>query len=144
MSLEDIGGADAVDLGLQIVKLQLLKESEAGFDRNFAGSPLSLTFFLSLLASNSKGDIKDRLLASLGSKSSDELYEKSSNLLFLANSRQDSSKDAQGQGPLLLMNNGIWVDQRFSLKPTFKDVLDHVFKTEVRFLDFQNKVFIHS
>ncbi|OMO70093.1 serpin-ZX-like protein [Corchorus olitorius] len=84
------GHTDAVNLGLQIVKLEFLERAKAGFDRNFAGSPLSLTFFLSLLASESKGDIKDRLLASLGSKNSDELYQKSFNLLSLAKSNEDS------------------------------------------------------
>ncbi|OMO81747.1 Serpin family [Corchorus capsularis] len=131
------GDTDAVNLGLQIVKLEFLERAKAGLDRNFAGSPLSLTFFLSLLASGSKGDIKDRLLASLGSKNSDELYQKSFNLLSLANSNEDSSKNSQG--PFLLMNSSIWVDQSFSLKPAFQHVIDNFYKSEIRFLDFQNK-----
>ncbi|XVF69598.1 hypothetical protein PTKIN_Ptkin11bG0094000 [Pterospermum kingtungense] len=100
--------ASPVSLGWQLVKLALLDDANEGFTRNFAGSPLSLTIFLSLLASGSKEDVLENFLSCLGSK-----------------------------GPLVFMNNGMWVDQRFSVKPAFQDVINRIYKTEVRYVDFE-------
>lgn len=136
MSSEEVS---VVNLGQQVVKLALLDDANNGFRRNFAGSPLSLTIFLNLLASGAKVDVLEKFLSCLGSKSSDELYKKSLNLLSLANSEESANN---GEGPLVLMNNGMWVDQRFSVKPAFQDVINHVYKTEVRYFDFQEVKYI--
>ncbi|XVF47349.1 hypothetical protein PTKIN_Ptkin03bG0102100 [Pterospermum kingtungense] len=119
---------DAVNIGLQLVKIALLDDAEAGFKRNFAALPLSLAIFLNLLASGSKGHVLDKFLSSLGSNSLDELYKKSSSLLSVANNEDSSNNN---EGPLVLMNNGVWVDQRFSVKPSFQDVVNRgVYKAE--------------
>ncbi|KAL8244293.1 hypothetical protein R6Q59_010551 [Mikania micrantha] len=42
-------------------------------------------------------------------------------------------------GPILSFANGVWVDKTLSVKPSFKQVLDTVYKASSNQVDFQNK-----
>ena len=79
-------------------------------------------------------------LSSLGCKSMDELNSKSLELMNVA-----SSKGSWKPGhPLLSVANGCWADQRYSLKPFFKETLQSIYKVESKAMDFENKVIYTS
>ena len=105
-----------------------------------ACSPLSVTTMLSMLtAETDEHGLKD-FLSSLGCKSMDELNSKSLELTNVA-----SSKGSWKPGdPLLSVANGCWLDQRYSLKPFFKETLQSIFKVESKAMDFENKVIYTS
>ncbi|XLR66059.1 hypothetical protein S83_016731, partial [Arachis hypogaea] len=47
-------------------------------------------------------------------------------------------------GPLLSYANGVWVDKRLSLKPSFSQILENIYKSTLTSLDFTNKVCTES
>ena len=102
---------------------------------NLVLSPASLHVVLSLIASGSSGSTRDQVLNFLKSKSSDDLNKLSSELVSLV----FADGTAIG-GPKLSFANGVWVDQTLPLKPTFKQVVDNVYKATSNQVDFLNKV----
>ncbi|KAH0667667.1 hypothetical protein KY285_028873 [Solanum tuberosum] len=103
-------------------------------DTNLVLSPLSIQIVLGLIAAGSNGPTQDQLLCFLKSKSIDELnslYSHITNVVF-----RDGSPNG---GPRLSVANGIWIDQTLPLKPSFKQVVDNVYKAASEYVDFQNK-----
>ncbi|PHT84686.1 Serpin-ZX [Capsicum annuum] len=103
-------------------------------DTNLVFSPLSIQIVLGLIAAGSMGPTKDQLLCFLKAKSIDELnslYSHLVNIIFV-----DGSPNG---GPRLSIANGVWIDQTFPLKPSFKKVVDKVYKATSNCIDFQNK-----
>ncbi|KAH0660332.1 hypothetical protein KY290_029680 [Solanum tuberosum] len=103
-------------------------------DTNLVFSPLSIQIVLGLIAAGSKGPTKDQLLCFLKSKSIDELnslYSHIVNIVFV-----DGSPNG---GPRLSVANGVWIDQTLPFKPSFKKVVDNVYKAASNSVDFQNK-----
>ncbi|CAA3026876.1 serpin-ZX-like [Olea europaea subsp. europaea] len=43
-------------------------------------------------------------------------------------------------GPRLSFANGVWIDQSLSLKPSFKEIVNNVYKAASNPVDFQTKV----
>ncbi|XP_057532015.1 serpin-ZX-like [Amaranthus tricolor] len=101
---------------------------------NLVLSPASLHVVLSLIASGSSGSTRDQVLNFLKSKSSDDLNKLSSELVSLV----FADGTAIG-GPKLSFANGVWVDQTLPLKPTFKQVVDNVYKATSNQVDFLHK-----
>ncbi|XP_006354930.1 serpin-ZX-like [Solanum tuberosum] len=103
-------------------------------DTNLVLSPLSIQIVLGLIAAGSDGPTQDQLLCFLKSKSIDELnslYSHITNVVF---------RDGSPNGGLRLsVANGIWIDQTLPLKPSFKQVVDNVYKAASEYVDFQNK-----
>ncbi|KAJ7958110.1 Serpin-ZX [Quillaja saponaria] len=119
------------DVGLGLTKYVLLKE---GKDKNLVLSPLSIHVVLSLIAAGSKGPTLEQLLSFLKTKSTDHLNSLASELVAVV--LADGSPSG---GPCLSFANGIWVDNSFSLKPSFKQVVDTSYKAAVALVDFQTK-----
>ncbi|GMI82604.1 hypothetical protein like AT1G47710 [Hibiscus trionum] len=97
-------------------------------------SPLSIQVALSLLAAGAKGPTLDQLLSFLKSKSNDQLsswYSKLVSVVFADGSPKG--------GPRLSSANGVWVDKSLPLKPSFKHVVDNVYKATTNHVDFQTK-----
>ncbi|XP_023881749.1 serpin-ZX [Quercus suber] len=65
----------------------------------------------------------------------DELNSKSLELMNVASSKGSWKP----RDPLLSVANGCWVDQRYSLKPFFKETLQSIYKVESKAMDFENK-----
>ncbi|KAL2504170.1 Serpin-ZX [Abeliophyllum distichum] len=106
-------------------------------DANLVFSPVSINVLLGLIAAGSKGHTLDQLLSFLKSKSSEELNSISSQLVTLV--------FADGWplgGPRLSFANGVWVDQSFSLKPTFKEIVHNAYKAAASHVDFQTEFMI--
>ncbi|MFS7938859.1 putative Serpin family protein [Helianthus anomalus] len=103
-------------------------------DKNVVFSPLSIHVALSVLATGSKGQTLDQLLAFLKTNTTDNLNSLYSQLMPLI------FTDARPRGgPRVSFANGFWVDKYLSLKPSFKQVVDNVYETECNQVDFQNK-----
>ncbi|XP_058070115.1 serpin-ZX-like [Magnolia sinica] len=121
------------DFCLQIAKRVGLKEIEKGL--NFVFSPLSVHVVLSMIAAGSKGHTLEQMLQFLKSESIEELNSLSSRLVHFI-----SAEGAGIGGPHLSFANSVWVEQSFSLKPAFRDIVNSIHKAEARAVDFQMKV----
>ncbi|KAA8530477.1 hypothetical protein F0562_005186 [Nyssa sinensis] len=115
----------------------LLREADIG--SNFVLSPLTFHVLLNLLAVGSTGRTLEQLLFYLGSKNIDDLNLLSSQIVALITTTVPSEGKSLPASPLLSFVNGVWVDQRFSLKPSFKGIVEGVYKAEAREVDFLNK-----
>ncbi|KAK9080285.1 hypothetical protein SSX86_000043 [Deinandra increscens subsp. villosa] len=101
---------------------------------NVVFSPLSIHVVLSLVAAGAKGQTLDQILAFLKSNSVDELNNLSSHLMSMI------LTDGSPMGGLCLCcANGVWVEKTLSLKHSFKQVVDNVYKATCDHVDFQNK-----
>jgi serpin B len=119
------------DVSLSLAKHVSLSESK---DSNLVFSPLSIHVILGLIAAGSKGQTQTQLLSFLNSKSTDDLNSLSSQLVSLV-----FADGGPSGGPGLSFANGVWVDQSLSLKPSFKQVVDTVYKAASSHVDFQTK-----
>ncbi|TYJ35092.1 hypothetical protein E1A91_A05G213300v1 [Gossypium mustelinum] len=119
------------DVALTLTKHVLQTEAK---DSNLVFSPLSIHVVLSLIAAGAKGPTLDQLLSFLKSKSNDQLSSFSSELVSVV-----FADGNPAGGPRLSFANGVWFDQSLPLKPSFKQVLDNVYKAASKLVDFQNK-----
>ena len=44
------------------------------------------------------------------------------------------------EGLILSSLNGVWIDQRFPMKPSFKEIAETAFRAETNAVDFVNEV----
>ncbi|KAK5831801.1 hypothetical protein F383_14074 [Gossypium arboreum] len=119
------------DVALTLTKHVLQTEAK---DSNLVFSPLSIHVVLSLIAAVAKGPTLDQLLSFLKSKSNDQLSSFSSELVSVV-----LADGNPAGGPRLSFANGVWFDRSLPLKPSFKQVLDNVYKAASKLVDFQNK-----
>ncbi|KAL8244294.1 hypothetical protein R6Q59_010552 [Mikania micrantha] len=101
---------------------------------NIVFSPISIQVVLGLVAAGSKGKTLDQLLGFLKTKTTGALNTLTSQLV--------SSIFADGSlsgGPRLSCANGVWFDKTLSVKPSFKQVLDTVYKASSNQADFRTK-----
>lgn len=124
--------SNQTDVSLTLAKHVLLSH---GKDSNVVFSPLSIHVVLSLITAGSSGQTLHQLLSFLKSKSTDELNSLSSQLVDLV-----FADGSAAGGPRLSFANGVWVDKSLSLKPSFKQVVDTLYKAASDHVDFQTKV----
>ncbi|EXB72243.1 hypothetical protein L484_009126 [Morus notabilis] len=113
-------------------------EKEAGKGSKFVASPLSLHVILSLITAGSKGHTLEQPLLFLRSTSVNDLNLLSSQIISLT-SPDDATQENLTRGPLLSFVNGAWLDQRFSLKPSFEEIIKYSSKAEIKNVDFLKK-----
>nr|GMD32403.1 serpin-ZX-like [Ipomoea batatas] len=121
-----------VDVSLTLAKHVFSTEVKG--DSNLVFSPLSINIILGLIAAGSKGPTLDQLLGFLKSKSTDDLNAFSSQIVAVIFS--DGSPIG---GPRLSVANGVWIDHTLPFKPSFKHVVDSVYKAVSESVDFQLK-----
>ncbi|KAL6982836.1 hypothetical protein U1Q18_016229 [Sarracenia purpurea var. burkii] len=119
------------NVSLSIAKQVVADEAK---DSNLVFSPLSIHVVLSLVAAGSKGPTLDQLLSFLKSKSADDLNSLTSQFITLV-----LADGGPRGGPRLSFANGVWIDQSLPLKPSFKHVVDTVYKSASNHVDFQTK-----
>ncbi|KAL3514563.1 hypothetical protein ACH5RR_027280 [Cinchona calisaya] len=119
------------DVSLALAKHVISTEAK---DTNCVFSPLSLHVVLGLITAGSKGPTHDQLLSFLKSKSTDDLNSLASQLVTIV-----FADGSPSGGPRLSFANGVWVDQSLPLKPSFKKIVDDVYKAASNQVDFQNK-----
>ncbi|KAL3617785.1 hypothetical protein CASFOL_038106 [Castilleja foliolosa] len=108
--------------------------TEAKDDGNLVFSPLSIHVVLGLIAAGSGGSTGDQLLRYLNSKSAQDLRSQASQLVT-----QLFADGAPLGGPHLSFANGVWFDQRLTLKPVYKQIVESDFRSAVNYADFQAK-----
>ncbi|KAF5806101.1 putative Serpin family protein [Helianthus annuus] len=106
---------------------------------NVVFSPLSIQTLLSLLAAGSKDQTLDQLLAFLKVDTKDDLNSLYSELVSLI--LADGSPVG---GPRLSFANAVWVHKTLPLKPSFKQVVDTVYKGTCEQADFEKAVEVAS
>ncbi|XP_042495667.1 serpin-ZX-like [Macadamia integrifolia] len=129
------------DLCMQILKLLLLKQTPKG--SNIVFSPVSINTILSLIAAGSTGQTLEQLLFFLRSNTISDLNSLSSQLLQLFTTKETNNDEEDyirdREGPHLSFVNGVWVDRRLSLKPSFRDTAIGIYRAEAAQVDFQTK-----
>ncbi|XP_074287490.1 serpin-Z2B-like [Silene latifolia] len=98
-------------------------------------SPVSIDAVLSILAMGAENSTLEQLLTLLGHDDVRELNTRARKLRAVLDNSHDNNEDA----PKISFVNGLWLDQRFSLKAGFQKVLKDVHKTEARVVDFVNR-----
>lgn len=101
-------------------------------DNNFIFSPCSFQLALSLLANGSKGSTLQELLTYL--RATDLKHLNSGNKGLFESCTQDT------EGPVLSVVGGVWIDQYFTLKSTFRTTVEEFYNGKVETVDFQNQV----
>nr|GEW61677.1 serine protease inhibitor (SERPIN) family protein [Tanacetum cinerariifolium] len=117
-------------LWITLAKHILLKQSP---HFNVVFSPLSILGMVGLMGSGSKGQTLHQVLSLLKTKTLDELNTHVSKLVSLM---ADGSSSG---GPCLSFGNSAWIDQTLSLKTSFIQVLNNVYKATCKQVDFLNK-----
>ena len=121
---------------LRMARQLTLNEINKGCNnKNFVMSPMSIIVALSILAFGSRGRTLEQLLDFLEAKDMDDLKAKAS-LMMSAAAPVENTKE----GLILSSLNGVWIDQRFAMRPSFKEITETVFKAEANAVDFVNEV----
>ncbi|KAM4068358.1 hypothetical protein ACJW30_12G004900 [Castanea mollissima] len=115
-------------------QLTLKEISEGCNNKNFVMSPMSIIVALSILAFGSPGRTLEQLLDFLEAKDMDDLKAEAS-LMMSAAAPVENTKE----GLILSSLNGVWIDQRFAMRPSFKEIAETVFKAEANAVDFLNE-----
>ncbi|XP_027155722.1 serpin-ZXA-like [Coffea eugenioides] len=127
-----------------------------GFSKNIVLSPLSLNAIAAMLATGCSGRSLKRVLSFVGCDDLEQLKSMFSQMMSIATSSSSSSSPSssacsgmsnsyrryRGCGgssspPKISFVNGVWVDSRFPLKPSYKDCVTNVFKSDAKNVDFQ-------
>ncbi|KAF6136331.1 hypothetical protein GIB67_024471 [Kingdonia uniflora] len=114
---------------LKFVESVGLKNAE---NSNFVFSPLSIQLALRLLATGSMGKTLEQMLSFLNADSLDDLNSVSSGLIESLNTKTEGDT-------LLSCVGGVWIDQSLTIKPSFKEVANTIYRAETEVADFQNK-----
>lgn len=122
------------DVALVITKQLLLGE---GKDLNLVFSPLSIHVVLSMISDGSKGPTLDQLLSFLNFDNGVRLKSFVSELVAVV--LADVSHN-DGPGPSLSFAEGVRLDRSLSLKPSFKLIMDNVYKAALHQADFPTRV----
>lgn len=121
---------------MQAVTQHIAKEARNAFcNGNLVYSPSSIEVALAMVAHGSKGETLKQLLNFLGCKIREDLYFRSRSAKLKAIVSQNG-----GGGLLVRLANGLWVDKRFPIVPSYKEILKTFYHTEATSVDFLNKV----
>ncbi|KAK2996734.1 hypothetical protein RJ639_025473 [Escallonia herrerae] len=108
---------------VRIANKHLLTEVEKGDDKNLVVSPLSFNAVLNMVAAGSTGRTLEQILGFFGLTNVDQINSILSEMMAVASPSTDSSG-----GPV--------ADQRFPLKPSYRDLLRHIYAGEAKNVDF--------
>ncbi|KAK2976886.1 hypothetical protein RJ640_010809 [Escallonia rubra] len=114
-----------------IANKHLLTEVAKGDDKNLVVSPLSFNAVLNMVAAGSTGRTLEQILGFFGLTNVDQINSISSEMMAVASPSTDSSG-----GPVLSCLNAAWADQRFPLKPSYRDLLRHIYAGEAKNVEF--------
>ena len=122
---------------MRIVNKAILKTIKEGKNKNIVMSPSSFNIVLNMAASGSQGKTLEQFLRFLGSKSVAQLNSNSKSLMALTD--HDNMKTQER--PPLSLANAVFIDERFTLKPSFKELVRNVYKIEERRVNFDKVLF---
>lgn len=137
-----------MNTNMQVVSQILLKEAQNGFGNgNFVVSPALLEVMLCMVAVGAKGQTLEQLVSFLGLKSVDDLNMKSASLKvieLISNTESSGNLNKREKCAQLCFGNGVWMDKRFPFLPSYKDVLNDIYKAEAKSADFRKQVCVHQ
>ncbi|KAG7567921.1 Serpin domain [Arabidopsis thaliana x Arabidopsis arenosa] len=107
---------------------QVIDTEANGF--NLVFSPTSINVLLSLIAAGSSPNTKEEILSFLMSPSTDHLNAVLAKISDSGPERSDLCLSAA---------NGVWIDKSFSLKSSFKELLENSYKATCSQVDFATK-----
>ncbi|KAH7849883.1 hypothetical protein Vadar_024555 [Vaccinium darrowii] len=120
----------SVDYCTQLASQLMLKNVKKSEKNNLVVSPVSLKVVLNMLTAGLKRSTLEYMLGILRSYNIEELNSKSSRMMALAADVGTTNNGDDGE-PILAMVNGVWSDQKFPLKPVYKEqVLKGIFNCE--------------
>ncbi|KAF7143757.1 hypothetical protein RHSIM_Rhsim05G0094700 [Rhododendron simsii] len=130
-----------LDFSTAMAKQLLLEQVEKGSNDNFALSPISIDVVLTMVAAGSRGRTLERVLALLGAQDIDEIKSSASEMMaVVAGCGGGRTPDEGGDGLVLCMVNGAWVDKRFPLIDSFREeVLKGIYACNTETVDFQKE-----
>nr|XP_009605557.1 serpin-ZX-like isoform X1 [Nicotiana tomentosiformis] len=125
-----------MDFCAQVAGRILLKEVQESVNssNNILLSPLSFHVVLSMTAAGATGDTLNQMLQFLGVSDIDDL---NSNFLDMASVFESRGNNG---GPDLSFLSGIWVADTHELRDSFKELVNSVYRTEAKIVDFTCKV----
>ncbi|CAN1184464.1 At1g47710 [Linum perenne] len=139
----------SIRVAMETILDQLKVEGSGGDDENVIVSPASLDIVLRTVACGAKGKTLEQLLSFLGAKSIGDLNSKAYSTmkaLRLANSspsvppkKRKRNYKYRVQQTNVSCANAIWVDERYSVKDSFKEILTEVYQAEANNVDFRNQ-----
>ena len=134
---------ERMDFCTALAKQLMLREIEKRrTSDNIVVSPLSLNALLNMVAMGLKGPTLDHVLGFWGSKNIDEICSKSSEMVAVVEDCGSSQKTEDG--PILAMVNGAWVDQKYPLKDSYKEMLKTIYHCQSKSVDFATQVISRS
>ncbi|XXG55719.1 hypothetical protein AAC387_Pa03g3322 [Persea americana] len=117
---------------MQFIENVGLKVSQNG--SNFLFSPRAIHVILGMVAAGSSGRALEQILSFLKLENTHVLNSVTSELIHLI-----SVDGKQKGGPCLAFINGMWVEKSVSLKPSFKETMNAIYRAEAKAADFQTK-----
>ncbi|XP_057504578.1 serpin-ZX-like [Actinidia eriantha] len=124
-----------MDFCTTLAKQLMLREIEKRrTSDNIVVSPLSLNALLNMVAVGLKGPTLDHVLGFWGSKNINEICSKSSEMMAVVADCGSSQKTEDG--PILAMVNGAWVDRKYPLKDSYKEMLKTIYHCQSKSVDF--------
>lgn len=114
-----------------VVKLANHVITTVAKDSNLVFSPMSINVLLSLIAAGSNSVSKEQILSFLMSPSTDHL-----NALLPKTVSVVLADGSERSDLCLSAANGVWINKSFSLKPSFKELLENSYKATCSQVDF--------
>lgn len=127
-----------MNLSLQVAK-KVLDITPSVYSKNMVCSPFSITTILNTLVAGAKGKTLEQLLSLLDYNNMEDVNAIACRMESIAR-----SNNIHGKGPIIASANGVWLDRRFSLNPSYKELLQsYAYQTQLKVVDFQDQV-IHK
>ncbi|KAF5180578.1 Serpin-z4 [Thalictrum thalictroides] len=126
---------DSVKTNTPFACLQITAELGLGDakDKNFVFSPYSIQLGLGLVANGATGSTRREFLTFLDAENLNDLNSRDKQLV-------DKFSQTSENGPIVSFVGGIWVDQSSTLKPTFKQTAETIYKAMAESVDFQDEM----
>lgn len=156
-----------VRMASQVMVNEITSNKDDSNSKNVVLSPLSINMVLNMLASGSSGKTSEQFLDILGSRDLNDLNSNSSTIMsLLVDTTQNSQNDIveppmadpghiivrhgkgllsvpkkrQGKAPVFNLVNAIWVDHRYPLIHSYKEITNTIYKAQVKNVDLVHEV----
>ncbi|CAN0863382.1 At1g47710 [Linum grandiflorum] len=122
--------------------LDQIKYGNGGAAKNIVVSPASLDILLRTAANGAKGKTLEQLLRFLGAEDIDDLNAQASKTMeVLRLASPENNPPVPEHVPAnISCANAVWIDERYSVKDSFKKVLANVYRAETNPVDFLHQV----
>ncbi|EXB37633.1 hypothetical protein L484_021839 [Morus notabilis] len=148
-----------VRMASQVMLNEITSNKDGSNSKNVVLSPLSINMVLNMLASGSSGKTSEQFLDILGSRDLNDLNSNSSTIMsLLVDTTQNDTVEPpmaepvhiivrhrkgllsvpnkrQGKAPVFNLVNALWVDHRYPLIHSYKEITNTIYKAQVKNVD---------